>query len=255
MENRYIWQVALQQSAVDLNCDVKDLLAGENRVVLSAASSGARKYLHLPQECHLVSYGSNIVAAVRKDVKPAVENYLQRCSAAHGFETPGIHVLDRLLQPYGLQTCFMAEYFLPDVARVQALPCRYEMRLLHQADFAELYLPKWSNALCADRRHLDVLGVGAYDGERLVGLAACSADGEEMWQIGVDVLPAYRRQGIASALTSRLALEIMQRGKVPFYCAAWCNVASARNAVKCGFHPAWVELSARDMAFVAEMNQ
>ena len=62
----------------------------------------ARKYLPLPQACHLVSYGTNIVAAVRKDIKPAVEKYLQGCSAAHGFETPGIHVLDRLLEPFGL---------------------------------------------------------------------------------------------------------------------------------------------------------
>lgn len=247
MENRYIWQVALRQSAADLNCDVQDLLAGENRVVLSAANSGARKYLRLPQACHLVSYGTNIVAAVRKDIKPAVEKYLQGCSAPHGFETPGIHVLDRLLEPFGLQTGFMAEYFLPDVEKVRALTCTYEMRRLQQADFAGLYLPQWSNALCADRRHLDVLGMGAYDGDMLVGLAACSADGEEMWQIGVDVLPGYRRQGIASALTSRLTLEIIKCGKVPFYCAAWCNVASARNAVRCGFRPAWVELSAGEI--------
>ena len=66
-----------------------------------------------------------------------------------------------------------------------------------------------------------------------------------MWQIGVDVLPEYRRKGIAAALTSRLALEILKRGKVPFYSAAWCNVASVRNAIKCGFRPAWVELGFR----------
>lgn len=37
-----------------------------------------------------------------------------------------------------------------------------------------------------------------------------------MWQIGVDVLPEYRRMGIASSLTSNLAIEIIERGKVPF---------------------------------------
>ena len=43
-------------------------------------------------------------------------------------------------------------------------------------DFQNLYLPEWSNALCEKRKHLDMLGVGAYDGETLVGLAGCSAD-------------------------------------------------------------------------------
>ena len=134
------------------------------------------------------------------------------------------------------------------------LDCPYELRALTQSDFAELYLPEWSNALCEKRKELDVLGLGAYDNGRLVGFAACSADCDTMWQIGIDVLPAYRRQGIASALTGRLAIEILKRGKVPFYCAAWSNVASVRNAIKSGFRPAWVEMTARPCKTVDEMN-
>ena len=130
----------------------------------------------------------------------------------------------------------------------------YEVRILTQPDFADLYLPEWSNALCKDRKHLDVLGVGAYDGDRLVGLAGASADCDTMWQIGIDVLPAYRRQGIASALTSRLAVEILMRGKVPFYCAAWCNIKSVRNALRSGFRPAWVEMTAKSVETVKKMN-
>ena len=58
---------------------------------------------------------------------------------------------------------------------------------------------------------------------------------------------------MASALTSRLALYALERGKVPFYCAAWSNVASVRNAIRCGFRPAWVELTAKTQDFVAPM--
>ena len=76
-----------------------------------------------------------------------------------------------------------------------------------------------------------------------------------MWQIGVDVLPDYRRQGVASAMTSRLAREIIQRGKVPFYCSAWSNIRSARNAIRSGFIPAWVEMTVKPARLVDEMNQ
>ena len=100
-----------------------------------------------------------------------------------------------------------------------------------------------------------MLGVGAYNKDELVGLAGCSAECEEMYQIGVDVLPEYRRQGIAAAITNRLALKVLKLGKVPFYCAAWCNLKSVRNAVKCGFRSAWVEVTARDIAFVEEINR
>ena len=149
----------------------------------------------------------------------------------------------------------MAEYYLPDVKRLCPIKCGYELRVLESKDFSELYLPEWSNALCEDRKELDVLGMGAYHGGRLIGLAGCSADAEMMWQIGVDVLPEYRRQGIAAALTSGLAIEIMKREKVPFYCSAWSNIRSVRNAIKGGFVPAWVEMTVKPADFVNDMNK
>ena len=90
-----------------------------------------------------------------------------------------------------------------------------------------------------------MLCVGAYDCGRLVALAGASADCDTMWQIGVDVLPEYRGRGLAKTVTSRLAQEVFARGKVPFYCAAWSNLPSVRNALSCGFRPAWVQLTAR----------
>ena len=93
------------------------------------------------------------------------------------------------------------------------------------------------------------------DNGNLIGLAACSADGDTMWQIGIDVLPEYRRQGIASALTSRLAVEILERDKVPFYCCAWSNIKSARNAIKSGFRPAWAQMTVKPLDIINEMNE
>ena len=149
----------------------------------------------------------------------------------------------------------MAEYFLPDPALLQQQPCPLPLRLLTEADFEPLYLPEWSNALCKERKSLDRLGVGAYDGDRLVAFAACSADCDTMWQIGVDVLPAYRRRGLAAACTSRLAIEILKRNIVPFYCCAWSNIKSARNAIRSGFRPAWAELTLKPTAFVDNLNR
>ncbi len=100
---------------------------------------------------------------------------------------------------------------------------------------------------------MDVLGIGAYEGGKLIGLAGCSADCDSMWQIGVDVLEEHRRQGIAAALTNSLAKAILEREKLPFYCAAWSNIGSVRNAVKAGFRPAWVEMTAKSAEFVDEL--
>jgi len=253
--NKSILEIALKQSAVDANCNKEDFLCSNNIIVISENNSGARKYLDLPFECHLISYGNNIVASVSESCRKIVSDYISRFKPEHCFETPNMHVLNDRLEENGLRICFMAEYFLPDLNRLKVLDCPYEIRLLNQNDFSELYTEQWSNALCEKRKELDVLGVGAYDENRLVGLAGCSADCESMWQIGIDVLPEYRRKSIASVLTSRLALETLKRDKVPFYCSAWSNIKSVRNALKSGFRPAWVEMTAKSIDFVEKLNR
>ncbi|WP_338029023.1 GNAT family N-acetyltransferase [Acetivibrio clariflavus] len=71
----------------------------------------------------------------------------------------------------------------------------------------------------------------------------------------MDVLPEYRRKGIAAVFTSKLAIEILERGKVPFYCSAWSNIRSVKNAVKSGFIPTWVEMTVKPQEIINEMNK
>lgn len=254
MTNKEIYEIAMRQSAIDIGCEAEDFLKTENKVVISKIDSRARKYIELPFFCSLISYGTNIVATVDKQVAGIVKDYINKYSIERCFQTPNMYVLEEKIAPFGMKLCFMAEYFLPDVNAVRELPCPYEIRMLAPIDFQGYYLPQWSNALCEKRKQLDVLAAGAFDNGTLIGLAGCSADCEEMYQIGIDVLPQYRRQGIASALTSKLALEIFNLGKVPFYCAAWANIKSVRNAIKSGFRPAWAELTAKPEAFVENLT-
>lgn len=255
MTNQEILRIAMQQSAYDCNCGPSDFAKNENVVVLSQPHPNARRYLKLPFSCDLVSYGNNIVASVQEEYRALTEEFIGKYAVEHCFETPNLHILNDALLKKGQKICFMAEYFLPDADVLRELPCDYELRVLYPNDFVELYIPEWSNALCEDRKHLDVLGIGAYEDGKLIGLAGCSGDCEMMWQIGIDVLSDYRRQGIASALTSRLAVEILNRGKVPFYCAAWSNIKSVRNAIKSGLRPAWIEVTAKPVEFVDKMNE
>ena len=254
MTNNDILRIAMEQHAIDSNCSPEDFAKAENVVVISKPNNNARRYLNLPFFCNLITYGSNIVASVDERILDFIRRYIDT-KYPHGcFETPQIHHLTNEFIKYGFLPCYQAEYWLPDVDILRSLPCHYETRILEQRDLSELYLPKWSNALIETRRHLDMLAVGAYDGDMLIGLAGCSADCDTMWQIGIDVLPEYRRNGIAAALTSQLAVEIIKRGKVPFYCCAWSNIASARNAIKSGFRPAWVEHTSIEQAKALEWN-
>ena len=248
MTQQEILKTAMRQSAADCSCSEEDFLRDMNVVTESLASADASRYMTVPHICALYSYGSNVVASCRRDLIPEVEAFVNgqekfyRC-----FELPAIYELNRILQKAGAKMAWMHLCYLPDPDLVfSADPaCSFETRVLHPEDFTGLYLPEWGNALCADRRELDMLGVGAYDGDRLIGLAGCSADCADMWQIGIDVLPEYRRKGIASALTVRLARAVFEREKIPFYASAWSNVRSIRNALRCGFKPAWIAMTAK----------
>lgn len=255
MTNHDILKTAMEQSAIDSNCNANDFLSSENKLVLSGKHPAARKYLELPFLCDFTSYGNNIVASVSPQLQEIAASFLSRFAIEHCFETPNLHVFVEALKPLGYNVCFMAEYFLPDLSAMTPLTCAYETKLLTADDFEALYVPEWSNALCEARKHLDRLAVGAFDGDQLIGLAGCSADCDTMWQIGVDVLPQYRRQGIAACLTNRLAYEILETSRVPFYCCAWSNMKSARNAVKSGFRPAWVQMTVKTSEFIEGLNK
>lgn len=254
LTNKDILKIAMEQSAEDIGCRPEDFLDSKNVVVPLKLGPNAKKYYKMPIGCNFISYGSNVVAAVTDETSDIVKEYVGKFEFYHLFETPNLHWLNERLADKGMAVCFMAEYYLPDINRLINHPIPYDIRVLEKGEYEDLYLPSWSNALCADRKQLDVLAVGAYDGGKLVGLAGCSADAEKMWQIGVDVLPDYRRKGIASAITSRIELEILDRDKIPFYCTAWSNIRSVRNAVRSSLIPAWAEMTVKPMDTVKEMN-
>ncbi len=240
-----IFRLAAEQSAVDFCCAPEDFFRDENVITISCFREGRRADLEPPHVFDLVSYGSNVVACVREDLQEIASSLLARFAPAHCFGAAAIHALDELLLPQGIRVEALSGFFLPCLEGRRIPESPLEIRILEPPDFAWLYRPEWSNALCARRRELDRLCVGAYAGETLVALAGASADSEKLWQIGVDVLPAYRRKGLAKVVTARLAAEVFARGKVPFYGVAWANIPSVRNALACGFVPAWAQLEAK----------
>lgn len=127
-----ILQIAMKQSAIDCNCKASDFLQAEPVVVISKQHPEARKYLELPFVCNLVSYGSNIVATVQEEYKEIVSNYIHKYAIEHCFETPNMHVLNDAFQQKGYRVCFMAEYFLPEIAFLKERKIPYELKIMGQ---------------------------------------------------------------------------------------------------------------------------
>ena len=64
MTNLQILNIAIRQSAIDMNCAPEEFTKQRPVIVTAGVSPDARKYLKQPFAANFVSYGSNIVASV-----------------------------------------------------------------------------------------------------------------------------------------------------------------------------------------------
>ena len=136
--------------------------------------------------------------------------------------------------------------YLP-VSETETAKCAYPVKILEQKDLFPFYgKEEFANALC-DQFYAyrpDMLGCIALDGDKVIAMAAASADSELFWQVGIDTLPEYRGKGVGTALVRILKDEIFRRGAIPFYGTSLSNLHSQNIAHKSGFYPAWVETEA-----------
>lgn len=75
----------------------------------------------------------------------------------------------------------------------------------------------------------------------IIALAGASYVNEKIREIGVDVKKSYRGNGLATLLVRNLSVEILRRGKIPFYSASVTNIASQAVAIRSGYMPLWTD--------------
>lgn len=194
-------------------------------------------------------YGSGLVATVDQRIKEYIINYTTNNPGYTCFDTPQLITLNKELEKYGQCIYHIAEFFLPDMEKCVEINNNVDIKILSNEDISYLYNDdRFHMALGYghDKDKKDVLAIIGYMDGKIAGVAGASNDCDTMWQIGIDVLPEYRRLGVATTLTKILTDEIIKHGKVPYYCTAWSNIASKNNAIKSGYKAAWVEIAAKD---------
>jgi GNAT superfamily N-acetyltransferase len=72
---------------------------------------------------------------------------------------------------------------------------------------------------------------------RPVSFCVASDQTEGLWDISIDTLERYRRQGYAARCVSYMVNEMRRRGKEPVWAAEETNAPSMRLAAKLGFFP------------------
>ncbi len=224
-----IWSAVRKQLAIDLNCSVDDF-DREGFVFCEARENpGRRPFPRGERHFEMVTIGAAVIVSATTDILPYLREQLDSKSRDEAFNMPFVHGT--------------AHYFLPDNPQPLPILGGFEINIIEQPGIEKLYQYKgFEYALGYDVNHPrpDVLAAVAIADGKVVGIAGASADCEQLWQTGINILPEYRRFGLAAALTNQLAIAILERGKIPYYGTSSSNVASQRTAHRAGFSPAWV---------------
>ena len=231
------------QLAYEFNCEPEDFSGKETLITSAIPHKKRRKFSEKFPFLQMATFGVNAVISADERIHPWLREWVKGKQGFWLFQHEYFFELEEELRRYGLKMAPTHHMFVPK-PELMEIKTGLKVRWLEQGEIMAYYgREEFPNALC-DRfypERPDVIAVTALDGEKIMGMAGCSADSPEMWQIGIDVCPAYQGMGVGKTLVSLLRDEIFRRGAIPYYGTSLSNIRSRRTALSCGFLPAWIE--------------
>lgn len=242
MNKSEVLNIAKAQLALDYNCLVSDLEKPGVTITENKCLDGRRPYDANGWFLKILVFGNSAIVSCDPKIRPWVEENLGPLKADWLFDYDMLRGIDQALNNFGYEIERTPHFYLPDPNAPKVSPVMpiewFEEAMIVQFEDDR----RFGEAFVFDDNYPDVLGVAAYEGDSIIGMAGASADSHTMYQIGIDVIEAGRGKGIGANLTALLKQELLARGKVPFYGTGLSHIHSKNVAINAGFFPAWVEL-------------
>jgi len=250
----------LQQLCEDYSCNMVQILSKENVLTQKAYRPGRR--IFRGDDCFLkllVVNGKLVVSADDEKFLEENREFFETANAAWFFEPDNIRELESRLAPYGHEIADYHHFYLPGAVKLPVQEVSDDMGNTEVHTEKEKFLRwyfedeleqfrgdvRFKEALSFVEESPDMLAVTWEENGEIFGMAGASADAKDLWQIGINVLPAGEHRGLGTLLVTKLKEKILEMGKVPFYGTAESHIRSQRVAVGSGFMPAWAELYTR----------
>ncbi|BFK22543.1 hypothetical protein F300043A5_08380 [Massilimicrobiota timonensis] len=135
-------------------------------------------------------------------------------------------------------------YFIPDLERITKQDEIDNLSFkLFDGNTSDIGLSSgFENAITFENgKCISDIAYCAFDGDKVVGVAGADKINNDIWEVGIEVLPEYRKDGLATILTKNLTLKILEKGIVPIWCASSTNIGSQAVANKSNYIPLWFE--------------
>ncbi|MCL2299566.1 MAG: GNAT family N-acetyltransferase [Firmicutes bacterium] len=228
-------------------CHADDFLSNDNKVVLANESD--------EDFYGMMCFKNAVLVKAKKEVFEWSKRFVSQHVGFRCFDFQQVAALyqELLRHGYSMQG---GQGLLPDMTqgRRVAPETGFHMRVFQPGETMQIY-----NHLDKDDWHMThpsdetALTIAAFEGDRIVGLCDADSDTDTLWSVGVEVLPAYRCNGIAAALTAEMTNLLLGRRVIPFATGAWSNNASRTTLYKCGYYPAWSGLGSCDSEWALNM--
>ncbi len=234
-----------RQLAIDFCCTESDVTDAQHHFTVFVPHQDRRQYQEItPCVLKVAIVNGKLLFTGREDIIARCRELYANASGPWFMEQRNLIALNRELAAFGAQLRHARPFSVcGDMSQVDTgdlVIRRYEGTDIEAFRGDE----RFSNAYGFCETAPDMLGVSAERDGVLLGMAGVSADSPDLWQIGIDVLPEARGQGVAETLVALIKNEVLARGHLPYYGTGVSHLASQRVALRCGFLPSWFELVA-----------
>ena len=135
-------------------------------------------------------------------------------------------------------------YYIPNLNKIKKQDeiSKYEFKLF-DGNTNEIDLSSgFENAITfKDGKCISNIAYCAYKDGKVIGVAGADRVTDDIWEVGIEVLPEYRKDGLATILTKNLTLKILEKNIVPIWSASVSNVGSQAVAANSDYIPLWME--------------
>ena len=244
-------EIMYQQLARDMRCTVAEIKNSQHLYLHVDISKEAVTRVWNNTRLCIICLSHKMI--VRSDNKALLDEIASSFDAAEYMwfsEIDELLKLQKILMKYGITLTETSPYLIPAKDfLLTPVTIDYKTATLFGEELAVFRGNKqFSEALAFQEEHPDMVAVVVKDNDTVIGMAGASRDSLDMWQIGIDVLPAYRGKNLAAMLVHNLALTVIENyGKLPFYSTAFSHISSLNVAGKAGFEFGWYELNGEFM--------
>lgn len=223
MDKKYIEETIKVYLSDYLNCEPDDF---EKEGIIFVENK-EKKFPFLK----ICTMGQAVLVSASGTLLPKIQKLLENKSRDEIFENPFI---------YG-----QSIYYIPDFKTYKKIETdnNFQYELLEGEEIQRLKgISGFENSLAFDKDGSTSTCIVFYamKNHEIIALAGASKENEKMWELGVDVRPEYRKNGLGAVLISNLAEAILEKGVIPFYCASTTNISSQAVAHRSGLMPCFV---------------